>query len=207
MSGKKDSVRKQYEYLILIVKTSYDTPQAKADAAKSLREEMKRGDKKRFNIDALFNLDEKFMNEDLRDFLNTSDTGLDYTVLDVSDYSKGWREVLDDKAKKEHQYDIPDKSNRKFVNDNDGREAVFTKDGVLVQDGINKGTYNYAKDVSSWYNGWHSFGEHGRWDMDPFFRQYGITPIYRSLFGHWFYGDEYGFYGKRSLERRYHEHH
>lgn len=180
-------------------------PLIKAKAAKNLRDEIR--NKTKFNLNGLFMKDEIFMNESLRDFLNTSDTGLEYTISDVSDYSKGWREIIDDNAKMEHQYNTQDKSNRKFVNDLDGREAIFTKDGKFIQGGINKGTFNYAQDVSSWYNGWHSFGEHGRWDMNPFFRQYGLTPTYRSIFGHWFYSDEYGTYGKRSLERSYHEHH
>lgn len=48
---------------------------------------------------------------------------------------------------------------------------------------MDKGTYNYATNTSRWCD-WTSLSEHGRWDMDPYFRQWNYTPWYRSLFGH-----------------------
>ncbi|WP_297645198.1 RHS repeat-associated core domain-containing protein, partial [uncultured Treponema sp.] len=190
------NVTRQLEYLRGIVNTKYDTPRAKADAAQSLRNEMRNEHPERFDIDGLLTGDlgnEKFMNEDLRDFLNTSDTGLDYT-LDNNMKGDGWNE-RDESAAKEHQTSAdPNHPNRKFVNDRDGREAVFTyKNGewVLSKDNRDKGTYNYAKDTSSWHSGWTAGGEHGRWDMNPYFRQFGITPGYRSFFGHKYSRDDY----------------
>ena len=197
------SVNEQICYLKNIVNKTYDSYQDKAIAAKVLRDEMRENNSKAFNLDGIINTDEVFFNEELRDFLNTSDTGDDYTLSDM-DPNKGWH-LRDPSAAKEHQYGVVGTPNIKYVNDIDGREAVFSGDGELIKSGINKGTYNYAKDTTSWHSGWTSFGEHGRWDMDPFFRQYGITPMYRSAFGHDFYRNDYGtnhkintldFYGK-----------
>ena len=44
------------------------------------------------------------MNEDLRDFLNTSDTGEDYTLKDMK-ASDGWVERTGS-ARSEHQYGV-----------------------------------------------------------------------------------------------------
>ncbi|AGT44187.1 RHS repeat domain-containing protein [Treponema pedis] len=197
------NVSKQLEYLKGIVNTNYKTKQDKADAAKALRNEMRNEHPERFNLDDLFlgkEGNEKFMNEDLRDFLNTSDTGEDYTLKDMK-ASDGWVERTGS-ARSEHQYGVGkgQLENRKFVNERDGREAVFQGDGrlkgSLITRGINKGTYNYAKDTSSWHSGWTAGGDHGRWDMNPFFRQWGITPIYRLIFGHSYSQDQYNKNGR-----------
>ena len=199
------SVSEQLTYLKNIVNKTYDSCQDKANAAKELRYEMRDNNSKAFNLDEIIDTDEVFFNEDLRDFLNTSDNGKDYTLGDM-DPSKGWH-LRDPSAAKEHQYGVIGNPNIKYVNDTDGREAVFSGDGEFIKSGINKGTYNYAKDTTSWHSGWTSFGEHGRWDMNPFFRQYGITPTYRSVFGHDFYRSSYGTNHKPNALDFYGKHH
>jgi len=187
-------VSRQLEYLKGIVNSDYATKQDKANAARALRNEMRNEHPERFNLDDLFlgkDGNEKFMNEDLRDFLNTSDTGEDYTLNDMK-ASDGWVERKG-KGRSEHQHGVKkgQLENRKFVNERDGREAVFQGDGtfknLLIASGINKGTYNYAKDTSSWHSGWTAGGDHGRWDMNPFFRQWGYNSdlsfnIWASVF-------------------------
>lgn len=56
--------------------------------------------------------------------------------------------------------------------------------GGSIEAEMDKGTYNYAKNTNRWYWDWTSLSEHGRWDMDPYFRQWNYTPVYRILLGH-----------------------
>ena len=136
-------------------------------------------------LEDLFNQDENFMNEDLRDFLNTSDTGLDYTLDDMQ--GDGWNE-RDVSAAKEHQTTAnPNHPNRKFVNDKDGREAVFDAKGNFIKDGIDAGTYNYGMPF-----GFLLGTSHGQYDMKPFFRQHGTQPSYWKMR----VGTNYGFNSK-----------
>ena len=188
VSERKKAIIEQLKYLKEITDKEYTTPQERANAAKILRDEIR--NKKKYNIDALFGLDEPFMNTVLRDFLNTSDTGLDYVYSDMK-AEDGWS-LVDQSAAKEHQRTSGDFKNQKWVN-KDGREAIFrTDDGeiyTLVKGGsieaeMDKGTYNYAKNTNRWYWDWTSLSEHGRWDMDPYFRQWNYTPVYRILLGH-----------------------
>ena len=168
------------------------TPEMKAKAAKDLRDEIR--NKAKFNLDGLFFRDEIFMNENLRDFLNTSDLGKEYNLLDIlilsNDSESGW--YLEE-ADSEHQYGVPEKDNRKYVNRKDGREVVFDKNGNVV-DGINKGTFNYGLPHAGIGHAidWMSCSAHGKYDMDPFFRQYSKNPIYRSLFGKYYSSNYYG---------------
>ena len=151
----------------------------RAELAESLRSTIRTT---LFDLDGLItgpSGNEQFMNETLRDFLNTSDSGLPYTYPDMIE-ANGWRRSSFF-GSLEHQNDgsilYP---NRKYTN-SDGREAIFTTiDGVnwvLSNNPRDKGTYNYARDVSEW--GYST--EHGRWDMNPYFRQFGHTPWYREL--------------------------
>jgi len=82
------------------------------------------------------------MNETLRNFLNTSDSGLPYTIDDMKS-ENGWNWHLGDSF---HQNYKPNGGhNRKYTSD-DGREAVFIRgdDGswVLSNHILDKGTYN-----------------------------------------------------------------
>ena len=200
----KASVKRQREYLYQKVHHNYSSPQEKANSAFLLRLEMREIHPERFNIDALFYSiygNEKFMNEDLREFLNCSDNGLPYTEKDM-DPKLGWVKRTPSAAK-EHQASAfsKDKQNIKYVNDTDGREAVFTYDDItncykLCEDKLDKGTYNYAKDTSSLLKGWTANGEHGRWDMNPYFKQFGINRLYRLIFGHIYFNFEYNINGR-----------
>ena len=199
------TVSRQLEYLKGIANAKYATPQDKADAAKALRNEMRGTGARKFNLNQLFtgrDGDEAFMNETLRDFLNTSDTGESYTISDMN--KNGWSR-RDENAAQEHQSDRDvNNPNLKFVNDIDGREAVFTfKNGkyTLSTNALDKGTYNYAKDTSSWHSGWTACGDHGRWDMNPYFRQHGKTPLYRGIFGHFYFKFQYNWNSKSRAMR------
>jgi RHS repeat-associated protein len=157
--------------------TGNTSPQTKADAAWKLRRDI---DNNVYDIENLIYSDEgneQFMNEDLRNFLNTSDDGLGYRIGDMN-RAGGWREwVLF--GKDEHQNNTyPGVRNRKFTNDNDGREAVFRWTGrewVVQNHLLDKGTYNYGRD-----NKFSANSDHGRWDMAPYFRQHDMgTRSYR----------------------------
>ncbi|MBP3560914.1 MAG: hypothetical protein J6J67_00240 [Treponema sp.] len=130
--------------------------------------------KKFMNLEDLFNSrdgDEKFMNEDLRDFLNIKEDGSDYIISDMS--GNGWKR-LKWPADSEHQNIQNGGRNIKFVNE-DGREAIFDSKGNFIKDTIDKGTFNYGK------LNWYPASTHGRYDMKPFFRQNNIQPVYWRL--------------------------
>ena len=175
------TVSDQLNYLKeYIENTKNMTLQDKADAATALRTDLRSG---RYDFDGLItgaDGNEQFMNETLRGFLNTSDTGLQYSINDMNE-QKGWKEVSFGAAQ-EHQRErhrlYP---NRKFVNNTDGREAVFTtsngKEWIVTNHIRDKGTYNYAANTREFSVN----SEHGRWDMNPYFREFGITPLYRGI--------------------------
>jgi hypothetical protein len=175
------SVSAQLNYLKLYVEHANKMlPQDKANAAKGLRNNIRNNNS--YDIDGLMtgpDGNEQFMNETLREFLNTSDTGEPFSMKDM--LGAGWSQAT---AASEHQTSAhPDHPNRKYTND-DGREAVFTYNGtnwVLSTNDRDKGTYNYAKSFNGLFD-WTASSEHGRWDMDPYFRQFGYTPGYRSFF-------------------------
>ena len=134
---------------------------------------------KNFNLDELFygkDGDEKFMNENLREFLNTSDTGNAYTLSDMN--GKGWRK-MGRLGSSEHQHNTNGGRNVKYVNDLDGKEAIFDARDNFISDGLDVGTYNYGSTggISRLF-GWVSWSSHGKYDMMPFFRQNNINPIY-----------------------------
>jgi RHS repeat-associated protein len=153
------------EYLSDTVNMS---PQEKADAAAILRDDINNSG--RYDIDGLMtgvDGNEQFMNEDLRDFLNTSDTGLPYTHEDMRGKDWSWDFIGD----REHQNNTGSERNRKYKN-TDGREAVFMKVGknwVLSNDALDKGTFNYS--LSGFLPG----SKHGRWDMSPYYRQFNMS--------------------------------
>ena len=196
-SLKKRSVNRQLKYLHAYTDKEYVTPQDKADAARELRNNMRRHKKDKFDLDALLTGefgDEKFINETLRDFLNTSDTGDPYSFTDIEG-NKEWNPVLEIGAQEHQKSRHPEHPNRKFTNA-DGREVVFTtKDGENWEVSTNerdKGTYNYATNPSQFS----ASSEHGRWDMDPYFRQFGITPWYRKIIGYAYSKEAYNKNGK-----------
>ena len=130
--------------------------------------------KNSMKLENLFNSrdgDERFMNEDLRDFLNIKEDGSDYTTDDMNE--NGWK-TLNWPADSEHQNEKNGGRNRKYVNE-DGREAVFDAKENYIKDTIDKGTFNYGKP------NWYPASAHGRYDMKPFFRQNKIQPWYWRL--------------------------
>ena len=129
------------------------------------------------------NGDEKFMNEDLRIFLNTKEDGTKYTFKDML-LSDGW---IENPGNLEHQHNINGGPNVKYVNVLDGREVVFDAKGNYINDGIDAGTYNFGMPFSFLLG-----SDHGQYDMKPFFRQYGIQPSYWKMR----VGYNYGFNSK-----------
>ena len=169
----------------------------RSTAGRELRNNMRRHKKDKFDLDALLTSafgDEKFINETLRAFLNISDNGYPYNTKDM-DIDKGWNPVLEIGAQEHQKSRHPEHPNRKFTNA-DGREVVFTtKDGENWEVSTNerdKGTYNYATNPSQFS----ASSEHGRWDMDPYFRQFGITPWYRKIMGYAYSKEAYNKNGK-----------
>ncbi len=61
---------------------------------------------------------------------------------------------------------------------------------VLCKDELDKGTYNYAKNTSGMLD-WTSDSDHGRLDMNPYFRQFGKNPWYRNILGHFYFKEDY----------------
>ncbi len=130
--------------------------------------------KNSMNLEGLFHTkdgDEKFMNENLRDFLNMKEDGSDYTLSDMN--KSGWKRLYWP-ADSEHQHEKNGGRNKKYVNE-DGREAVFDAKGNIIKDSIDAGTFNYGKPK------WYPASDHGRYDMKPFFRQNKMQPIYWRL--------------------------
>lgn len=198
MSGEefaKLSISEQLAYLHSITDKDYGTDlQAKADAARELRDLTRNGNS--FDIYELmwgYQGDKRFMNEICRDFLNTSDNGLPYVYSDIMK-SSDWEQ----RVAKEHQAEADKKNpNKKFVNVFDGREAVFTYingEWILSTNERDKGTYNYAKNSGGLLS-WTVSSEHGILDMDPYFEQFGYTPLYRSVFGYFYSKFDYQFQG------------
>ncbi len=130
--------------------------------------------------------DERFMNEDMRDFLNTKEDGCNYTISDMK--KTGWKRLYFP-GDNEHQHNQNGGRNKKFIN-NDGREVVFDANGIFIGDGLDRGTYNYAvpKGLGK-LTAWGAGSSHGRYDMKPFFRQNHIQPLYWRLR----VGSNYGF--------------
>jgi len=187
-------VANQLSYLMDYVETANAmSNENKADAANNLRERIHK-----FNIEGLMlgpDGNEKFMNEKLRDFLNTSDTGLPFTIDDMN--NNGWSQHYGDF---DHQNNHGNERNRKYTN-TDGREAVFMRvndEWVLSNDYLDKGTYNYASD------GFTSNTRHGRLDMAPYYRQ---NNIIKSGFTSKNPRDDYNMNGRNNgtghYERRY----
>ncbi len=115
------------------------------------------------------NGDERFMNEDLRNFLNTKEDGSEYTLGDMS-FANGW---IENPGNVEHQHFQNGGPNSKYVNFKDGREAVFDAMGNIIKndntpEAIDAGTYNYGMPFNFLLG-----SDHGQFDMKPFFRQHG----------------------------------
>ena len=179
---KKMSVSEQLVFLKSEVSSVETGTKSAGTKAKFMRSQLKEGMKLQ-GLFFSFSGDEKFMNEDLRDFLNTKEDGSNYTFKDMI-LLDGWIENL---GNAEHQHNTNGGPNKKYVNILDGREAVFDAKGNFIKDGIDAGTYNYGMPF-----GFLLGTSHGQYDMKPFFRQYGIQPWYWKMR----VGSNYGFNSK-----------
>ena len=131
--------------------------------------------------------DEKFMNEDLRSFLNLNSEGKnDYSRADME--NGGWFQMIPYLGDNEHQDNQNGGRNVKFCN-RDGRETIFDAQGNYISEGHDAATFNYGY-VSRLNPICTTLGSsHGQYDMKPFFRQTGTKPFYWSMR----VGSNYGF--------------
>ncbi|WP_162473322.1 toxin TcdB middle/N-terminal domain-containing protein [Treponema sp. OMZ 838] len=131
--------------------------------------------------------DEKFMNEDLRSFLNLNSEGKnEYSRADME--KGGWFQMIPYLGDNEHQRNQNGGRNVKFCN-TDGREAIFDAQDNYIGTEIDSSTYNYGY-VSRFNPICITLGStHGQYDMKPFFRQTGTKPFYWSMS----VGSNYGF--------------
>jgi hypothetical protein len=154
-------------------------------AAKDLRDL-----RNQMKLEGLFNINERFMNVELRDFLNLNDDGTEiYTWDDV--HGTDWREVSS-RGTEFHQLtapyiqgvmtiELPNKSlhqriiftqlNAKFCH-KDGREAVFSFNHNLITVYPDKGTFNYSRDFGiDFFTGLQTLVPprlHYRYDIEPY---------------------------------------
>ncbi len=146
-------------------------------------------------LDELFTMNNRFMNVELREFLNLNENGTDmYTWNDV--HQTGWREVLS-LGSQMHQLTAPDtkvsilvgyaqngfplyqeiynRLNAKFCHE-DGREVVFSFHREIITVYPDKGTFNYGDDLGNdIMMGAGSIkiepiieGDHYKYDMEPY---------------------------------------
>ena len=136
--------------------------------------------------------DEKFMNENLRNFLNLNSEGINnYTLTDVLKSGSGWFQMIPYLGDNEHQDNQNGGRNIKFCN-KDGREAIFDAQGNYIKDGHDVATYNYGF-VANLNPFCIALGRsHGQFDIKPFFRQTGTQPSYWKMS----VGTNYGFNSK-----------
>ncbi len=186
---KKMNVKEQLSFLKTEVSSVTEGTSSAGVKAGFMRTQLKGAMKLR----GLFysqNGDEKFMNEGLRNFLNTKEDGSEYTLGDMN-LANGW---IENPGNVEHQNFQNGGPNSKYVNFKDGREAVFDAMGNFIKNdnspkAIDAGTYNYGMPFNFLLG-----SDHGQFDMKPFFRQHGgHVPRY------WFnrqVGSNYGFNSK-----------
>ena len=137
-----------------------------------------RGLRDQMKLDGLFKNDEKFMNGDLRDFLNLKEDGtMNYKMSDLTK-EKGWTE-MSSVGSQYHQTNTNGTLNAKFVNE-DGREVVINSNNEVIKNYPDKGTFNY---VNGNMGSSILFGGHKLYDMDPYERlmkEKKITTIKRD---------------------------
>ena len=164
-SFKKSSAEEQMTFL----KNEYNSVQsgnstnadrgAKASEMRELRDSMKLG--------KLFKQDEKFMNGDLRDFLNLKEDGTMNYKKEELIKENGWTELCSI-GSQYHQSEARDNNNlnAKFVN-KDRREVIINKDGKNLLSYPDKGTFNYKNGSIFSSILW---GGHNLYDMKPYDR-------------------------------------
>ena len=168
-SLKYSNVPEQYE----ILKSNVDTLNGteKGSFAKKVRE-----NKSVLKLNELFSEYPRFMNEDLRDFLNCKEDGTgNYSYTEIRNKHSEWKEYSTDKAACHQSHhlnftlkngiDIP-LYNAKFVND-DGREAVFNANHTIILTYPDKGTYNYQNPDDNICS--KKSLEHNKFDITPYY--------------------------------------
>jgi hypothetical protein len=149
---------------------------------RNLRSQMK--------LNGLFNINEPFMNVELREFLNLNENGEDiYTLRDME--TSGWSETSSwgsrfhqNKAEKtrvtlrnyrRNIRHIYTRLNAKFTH-TDGREAVFNYKEEYVTELIDRGTYNYR-------NVYPNPSDHQTYDVAPYKKRFAneIDPNIEKL--------------------------
>ncbi len=166
---KYSNATEQYSLLKSKVKTLNGSE--KGAFARKVREH-----KSVLKLNELFTEYPRFMNEDLRDFLNCKEDGTEnYIYEDIRNKQSEWKEFYSNKAAC-HQsnylkftlkngIEIP-LYNAKFVN-KDGREDVFNADRKLILTYPDKGTYNY-KNPDDNILAKNSL-EHNKFDISPYY--------------------------------------
>ena len=163
------SASEQYDFLKQYYSRYKDAKgKVKGLAAKNLRAQIRNA--KRFDLKGLFSIDESFMNNELRDFLNLNENGtMEYSLKELQNKEAGWKE-LSSALSMFHQTNAGWRLNAKFVNE-DGREVIIDQFGNVItkfgKDGsfnIDYGTFNYADPSNATM--------HKCYDVTPFDNQY-----------------------------------
>ena len=162
-----------------------------------------------FDIGGLFSIDKKFMNGELRDFLNVNENGIDHYIFEEVKDDSDWSEassgnsrfhqstansteiVSNPNTKYDHRHMdrlerwIYIRLNAKFTH-TDGREAVFRPRGAYIDDGPDKGTFNYALSETNPL-------EHALYDLAPFSLNppRGYNSNCWKIFNYGLYGNSY----------------
>ena len=164
------SAEKQMDFLI----SEYNSVKNSSDIERGSKASEMRELRTLMNLGGLFEIDEDFMNIELRDFLNLKEDGtMNYLLSDLTK-ENGWSELCSIGAQY-HQTLAGDVNNlnAKFVN-KDGREVVIRKDGSICTSYPDKGTFNYVNGNIFSSILW---GGHNLYDIKPYDRlmeRYGI---------------------------------
>ena len=188
---KKMNVQDQLSYLKSEVSSVSAGSNSAGIKASFMRTQLK-GAMKFSGLFFSYSGDEKFMNEDLRDFLNLNINGENsYSLEDVKQSGRGWFQMCPYLGDNEHQENQNGGRNVKFCN-KDGREAIFDAQGNFISSGHDAPTYNYGF-VANLNPYCAALGSsHGQYDMKLFFRQTGTQPSYWKMR----VGSNYGFNSK-----------
>ena len=161
---KYSNATEQYSLLKSKVKTLNGSE--KGAFARKVREH-----KSVLKLNELFSEYPRFMNEDLRDFLNCKEDGTEnYTLSEVIN-GTGWFEFMSRDAAYHQQRHLSTNTgkplfNAKFGN-KDGREVVFNAKYQLITEYPDKGTFNYV--VPEGGRTSKSSLNHKKYDMDPYY--------------------------------------
>jgi hypothetical protein len=152
----------QYNYLLNL----YNEAKTKGGSYKGGIAAYMRNDlRDNMKLTGLFAIDEIFMNGRFREFLNVNENGEDYYTLNNMKLTFGWFKVPSYGSHYHQSYAprttkrltvsndgftvykvVYTRLNAKFMNF-DGREAIFKWPDIYVNDGPDRGTYNYVNGI------------------------------------------------------------